>query len=174
MGDERMGADTDDRGEPFRILFVCTGNTCRSPMAEAIARAALRDRGWDHVTVESAGVAAFPGSPISGGAVRAAARHGIELDHHRSSPLTGARVENSDLILTMSPSHLRILVDLGAEARSAVLPVFARGETEIRPGDGVQDPIGGDDAMYEATFRELRELIESALDRLTPILSPEP
>ncbi|TVP54406.1 MAG: low molecular weight protein arginine phosphatase [Gemmatimonadales bacterium] len=173
MRDERMGGESEVRGEPFRILFVCTGNTCRSPMAEAIARAALRDRGWDHVTVESAGVAAFPGAPISGGAVRAAARHGIELDHHRSSPLTEARVEDSNLILTMSPSHLQVLVDLGAEGRSAVLPVFARGETKIRPGDGVQDPIGGDDALYEATFRELRELIESALNRLAPMLSPE-
>ena len=54
---------------PLRVLFVCTGNTCRSPMAEVIARRGVRDRGWEHVEVGSAGVAAFDGAPASGGAI---------------------------------------------------------------------------------------------------------
>ena len=172
--DRREDHEREDRGEPFRILFVCTGNTCRSPMAEGIAREILRERGWNHVEVRSAGVAAFPGSPISGGALRAAGRHGVSLEDHRSTPLTGELVADSDLILTMSAGHLRALAGSGAEERAALLPVFARGEREIRPGDGVPDPIGGDDELYEATYRELRGLIEASLDRLVPILSSDP
>ena len=56
----------DPSDGPFRLLFVCTGNTCRSPMAEVIARRRVAELGWDRVDVRSAGVAAFDGSPASG------------------------------------------------------------------------------------------------------------
>lgn len=170
-----MNQDLHDRtDDPFRILFVCTGNTCRSPMAEGIARHELAERGWDRVEVASAGVAAFPGSPISAGAVRAARAHGISLEDHRSSPLTLEALGEASLILAMSPGHLAPIGSAGFGERAALITAFADGAREPRPDDdGVRDPIGGDDALYEATFRELQELVRRAMDRLEPLLVAE-
>lgn len=159
-----------DEESPFRILFVCTGNTCRSPMAEGIARRELEARGWGHVRVDSAGVAAFPGSPISEGALRAGHRHGVDLDRHRSTPISRPLLDEADLVLAMSPAHLRPLEEAGYGQKATLLPTFARGATEIRAGEGVRDPIGGDDSLYEATFHELEELVRKALDQLAPVL----
>ena len=99
-----QGATTEPQsapsGEPYRLLFVCTGNTCRSPMAEVIAHDLTASEPHRRLEVRSAGVGAFPGSPPSGGAVRTAARHGIDLTEHRATLLTRREVEWADLILT--------------------------------------------------------------------------
>ena len=83
-----------------RILFVCTGNTCRSPMAEAI----LKNKNLDRIEVRSAGVYAANGSEASAHAQRVLDEKGIE-HHHQSSLLTKDEVDWADLILTMTASH---------------------------------------------------------------------
>ena len=158
--------------EPFRLLFVCTGNTCRSPMAEALARRMIEERGWTHVSVSSAGVAGHGGSPASGGAVRAAEAAGLDLSEHRSSGLTPERVEEADLILTMSPGHLYPLVEMGAGDRAALLTAFAAEEDPTDVPDSVLDPFGGPDAVYRETFDLLERLVDRALRRLEPIVAP--
>ncbi len=159
-------------GEPFRILFVCTGNTCRSPMSEALARAELARRGWWHVEVESAGASAVPGLPASGGALRVAARHGLDLSAHRGQGLSRELVERADLVLAMSPHHLAAVRARGGEGKSALIADFAEGREGEEGGRSVADPFGGGDEVYEATFRELRDLVGRALDRLASILDP--
>lgn len=154
----------------FRILFVCTGNTCRSPMAEVIARRRAAELGYDRVEVRSAGVGAFPGSPASGGALRAAEEHGLDLSGHRSTLLDGPLAAQADLILTMSPGHLMRVVELGAGDHAALLTSYAGGDDE-RAGFGIPDPIGGPDEEYLETFRVLDELIGRALERLEPVLA---
>ncbi|MDX1495650.1 MAG: low molecular weight protein arginine phosphatase [Longimicrobiales bacterium] len=166
-----MELDPPDAG-PFRLLFVCTGNTCRSPMAEAIARYHLEQRGWSQVEVASAGVAAFPGSPASEGAVRAAAVRGLDITDHASAPLTSELAGEADLILTMSASHLMRVVELGAGDRASVITSFAEGEEETLDLTGVPDPIGGPDEEYLATFDVLEELVERALERIAPLVKP--
>lgn len=166
-------AEPPPEAEPFRLLFVCTGNTCRSPLAEVIARQKIEARGWGHVEVGSAGVGAFDGAGASGGSVRAAAAHGLDLSGHRSRLLTPELVDEADLVLTMSLGHLIRVFELGGGEHAAVITDFASGNEGDRGGaGGVPDPIGGSDDEYVATYRALDALIERSLQRLEAVLSP--
>ena len=131
-------------------------------MAEVIARGLAGVDGHPALEVRSAGVGAFPGSPPSEGAVRAAARRGIDLSGHRATLLTRREVEWADLILTMSPPHLMRVGELGGGGRATLLTAFAEGGE----AGSVPDPIGGSDAQYEGTYRRLEELVGKTLTRL--------
>ncbi len=146
--------------EGYSITFVCTGNTCRSPMAEVIARKWLRDNVIDGVTVQSAGILAGTGHPASDGARWAVSEGGLDLDEHGATLLTADLIAGSDLILTMSDSHKAAVQDLGGLGRVHRLRDFA-GEH----GD-VMDPFGGPDHVYQATFREIQALVTRAMERL--------
>ncbi|HEU4560109.1 MAG TPA: low molecular weight protein arginine phosphatase [Longimicrobium sp.] len=167
---EQNAAPRAPRTTTFNILFVCTGNTCRSPLAEGIARAEIERRGWKNVEVASAGLAASDGGPASTEAVTVAGRAGIDLAGHRSRRLSPRIAAWADLILAMGGSHVAALEHLGAGERATTLGDFAAGEEG--EGHSVADPFGGSEAVYQETFDELRELITAALDRLAPILDP--
>lgn len=156
------------------ILFVCTGNTCRSPMAAALARAAVRARGWP-VHVASAGVYAAPGAPATMEAVDAVKDlrgQTPDLAAHRSQPLTPELVARSDLILTMGPGHLEGAFQLGAGGKATMLSAFSSGEVDPFQGAGIPDPIGHGPAVYQETARVLADLVEEALGRVAPFLDP--
>jgi tRNA threonylcarbamoyl adenosine modification protein (Sua5/YciO/YrdC/YwlC family) len=163
------GPDEGSVGTSFNLLFVCTGNTCRSPMAEGIARALLAERGWGHVEVSSAGVAAAVGAPASAEAVDVARDRGVDLGDHRARQLSRERVGWADLVLAMAPGHLDAVAHLGGADRAELVTTFlAHG----RPAPAVPDPIGQGRQVYEATYATLQEAISAVLDRLAPILSP--
>lgn len=166
----KRGGVARRRDGALHLLFVCTGNTCRSPMAETIARAKAAARGWDRVEVRSAGAGAMPGAPATREAVDAAAERGLDLTAHRATLLTREEVAWADLILAMSPQHVARATELGAGGRAALLASYA-GEGG-RGGGTVPDPIGGTYEEYVETYRRLEELIERLFERLEPEVEP--
>jgi protein-tyrosine phosphatase len=162
-----MPERTLQRFSSMMILLVCTGNTCRSPMAEAIVRKKIADRlacsiediESRGVIVQSAGVSAVPGARASAEAIDVMTRRGLDLSQHSSQPLSASLVQQADVIFTMTRSHLSTLLGQHPEASDRA-KVLTKDESDIA------DPIGGPAVLYERCAQQIEEAIGPRLDEL--------
>ena len=147
---------------PKRMLFVCTGNSCRSVMAQGLMRHALAQAGAAAVSVESAGTFAITGMTPTRETQRVLADAGIDCSAHRARALTPEMIAEADLILVMEPSHLHEVLRRVPDARSKthLLKTYGLPEEELVVSPYVPDPIGKPLEVYEVCFGEIREAVE--------------
>jgi protein arginine phosphatase len=146
-----------------KVLFVCTANICRSPMAKAIFDGLAEDNGLPF-RAESAGIAALEGRPIAPNAQAALEEIGIYPRSHSARRVSGAMVGEAEVVLTMTPQHAATLRRLGSNAAGGIhaLPEYAMGVQ----GEGIPDPYGLTLAAYRSTLRQLYEHVEYVVRRL--------
>lgn len=152
-----------------RVLFVCTGNTCRSAMAEAMARRIAQERGLIDVEFGSAGTAAWDDAPASDGALLVCLERGTDLSPHHARLATRELIADYDLVLAMGPHHVERLEALGGRGKTHLLSSYASRGASERP---IGDPFGGELDLYRETYDELDRELRLLLDRIAAERSP--
>ena len=141
-----------------KLIFVCTGNTCRSPMAEGLLRALLpEDFGWE---ISSAGVCAANGWPVSANAVKALREKEIDISSLTSETLTPDLIAEANLLITMTKGHRKAVLAAVSESEGKV---FLLKSFEVaKYAADIGDPVGGNLDVY----RQVRDEIDAALPDL--------
>lgn len=135
------------------VIFVCTGNTCRSPMAEGLFRNGLTDEEKEAFEVRSFGLAAFGGEPASEYAVEMMYSMGIDISAHRSTPLNRYALAEAELVVCMTESHANVLLSVGVDPEKLV--VF-----------DVPDPYRGTEDDYRRCADKIKVELEKVYDRI--------
>ena len=140
----------------MKILFVCTGNTCRSPMAQAMASQIFGEK----YQIISAGLMAMPNASASVNAVAVMNKLQLSLINHKAQLVTESLLEEADIILTMTENHKEALMQ-AAPGKVYTLGEYADGNTSIG------DPFGGDLNVYQNCANEIYELLLKIKDKIT-------
>ena len=149
----------DERNKKKLLVFVCTGNTCRSPMAEALARELMPD-GWE---VASAGLHASVGDPPTPEAVLAASEMGADISNHRVRSMTDALAFSATLLVGMTAAHA---AELRRRFPFAADKVHVLGEYGTKPVRDISDPFGGTLADYSQCLRAIKVCIAALITKL--------
>lgn len=153
---------------PKHVLFVCTGNTCRSPMAEALLRHAVSGR--DDFSVSSAGVAASKGSAASPETIAVLKKRGVKLEDFKSRPVTASILSASTHVFAMTEGHLASLeARFPDQANKFFLLREFSGITDKRKGIDVPDPIG----MGLPAYEEVAKVFEAAIPSIIAYVDAE-
>lgn len=142
----------------FRILVVCVGNICRSPMAVALLRQELTGK---DVTIESAGLASMAGDPIHPAAAKALDMHGLSMHTHVATQVDEGRVKRADMILAMEKRHVAALLAMYPEARKKTF-LLGKWESDAE----VADPYGRSDEAFAVALEAIRTAARSWKDRI--------
>ena len=139
------------------VLFLCSGNTCRSPMAECLFNQLCKERGLP-LTAISAGMSARDGSPASDGSYHAMKERGLSLRHHRATMLTLRQLQDVSLIVAMTPSHVQL-----CRERFPELAIPIRSFSPPIP-----DPYGGSLTLYRQTADAIASQITLLAEEFSP------
>ncbi len=144
------------------ILLVCTGNTCRSSMAEGIFNQILAEND-DDVHVTSAGISVYVSTPASEEAIRITEDMGIDISHHMSTQISEQMVHDADLILVMTLSHKNILIDIFPDYSEKIYTLL---EYAYGSDDDIADPFGMDYDAYRECAVEIKGAIEKVYEKI--------
>ena len=136
----------------MNILFVCTGNTCRSPMAEGLFKKMLAEKNIDNITCSSAGLFAMTGDEVTPNSVKACERFGVDISAHRARRITSYILDETDKFVCMTPEH------------SASLSMYVPSDKITVLGGGIPDPYGADLETYIKTANYIRTALGLQFD----------
>lgn len=147
----------------MNILFVCTGNTCRSPMAEGLFKKMINEKYPDTCnpphTCSSAGLFAMTGDEVSANSVKACERFGVDISAHRARRITSYILDETDKFVCMTPEH------------AASLGLYVPSDKIIVLGGGIPDPYGGDLETYIICANSIRTALVSQFDEIVSEVS---
>lgn len=159
--------------DPVRVIFVCWGNICRSPMAERVAIFYAEQAGLTGVEFTSAGTSSEElGEPMDPRAASTLRRHGYAADDHVAHQVDRAELDRSDLVIAMEDLHVRRLHRLDPEAAGiALLTDF---DPAAEPGSGVPDPWYGSESGFRDTLGAIEAAMPAIIDRARDLAAARP
>ncbi len=145
------------------IIFVCTGNTCRSPMAEALMKKLLSEENINDIDVFSRGISVFENSPASDNSIEACKKYDIDLSYHKSKLLSADEIKMASLILTMTSEHKQAIISFMPECKDKIFSIY---EFAFGQNKNISDPFGATQDVYEKCLDEIAVCLNEIVNKL--------